>query len=100
MVIMGIIWIPIMDLIGGGVLYQYLQSVQSYIAPPVAAIFLLGIISKRVTSSAAIVTLFSVLLVATLRICSEIFKDSLSGIMYQFATINFSHMAIFMFLLV
>ena len=98
MVIMGIIWIPIMDLIGGGVLYQYLQSVQSYIAPPVAAIFLLGIISKRVTSSAAIVTLFSGLLVATLRICSEIFKDSLSGIMYQFATINFSHMAIFMFL--
>jgi SSS family solute:Na+ symporter len=80
MVIMGIIWIPIMDLIGGGVLYQYLQSVQSYIAPPVAAIFLSG------------------LLVATLRICSEIFKDSLSGIMYQFATINFSHMAIFMFL--
>ena len=98
MVIMGIIWIPIMDLIGGGVLYQYLQSVQSYIAPPVAAIFLLGIISKRVTSSAAIFTLFSGLLVATLRICSEIFKDSLSGIMYQFATINFSHMAIFMFL--
>ena len=98
MVVMGIIWIPIMDLIGGGVLYQYLQSVQSYIAPPVAAIFLLGIISKRVTSSAAIVTLFSGLLVATLRICSEIFKDSLSGIMYQIATINFSHMAIFMFL--
>ncbi len=98
MVVMGIIWIPIMELIGGGVLYQYLQSVQSYIAPPVAAVFLLGISWKRVTSDAAIVTLFSGLIVATLRICSEIYKDSLSGFMYEFATLNFSHMAIFMFL--
>ena len=46
MVVMGIIWIPIMERIGGGVLYQYLQSVQSYIAPPVAAVFLLGITWK------------------------------------------------------
>ena len=39
-VVLGIIWIPIMEKIGGGVMYQYLQNVQSYIAPPVAAVFL------------------------------------------------------------
>ena len=98
MVVMGIIWIPIMERIGGGVLYQYLQSVQSYIAPPVAAVFLLGITWKRVTPDAAIATLFSGLVVAALRIISEIFKESLDGFLYLFATINFSHMAIFMFI--
>ncbi|MBQ4818560.1 sodium:solute symporter [Aquimarina sp. MMG016] len=99
MVIMGIIWIPIMERIGGGVLYQYLQSVQSYIAPPITAVFLLGVLWKRVNAKAAIVTLFSGLVIAAFRITAEIFKDNLSGIAYQFATINFAHMAIFMFII-
>ncbi len=97
-VLLGIVWIPIMNKIGGGVLYQYLQSVQSYIAPPITAVFVLGILWKRVNSKAAIVTLFSGLFIAALRITAEISKDALSGIAYSFATINFAHMAIFMFL--
>ena len=97
-VVLGIIWIPIMDKIGGGVLYQYLQSVQSYIAPPITAVFLLGIIWKRVNSKAAIVTLFSGLIVAAVRILSEIYQTQLSGFALTFATINFAHMAIFMFI--
>lgn len=97
-VILGIVWIPIMEKIGGGVLYQYLQSVQSYIAPPITAVFVLGIIWKRVNSQAAIVTLFSGLGVAALRIVAEIYVDSLSGALLTFATINFAHMAIFMFI--
>ena len=58
-VILGIVWIPIMERIGGGVMYQYLQNVQSYIAPPVTAVFLLGIIWKRVNAQAAISTLIA-----------------------------------------
>ena len=46
-VIIGIAWIPIMANISG-VLYEYLQKVQSYIAPPITAIFLLGIFYKRI----------------------------------------------------
>ncbi|MDT0538973.1 MULTISPECIES: sodium:solute symporter [Croceitalea] len=98
-VVLGIIWIPIMEKIGGGVLYQYLQSVQSYIAPPITAVFLLGILWKRVNSQAAIITLFSGLVIAALRITAEIYQEQLSGIFLSFATINFAHMAIFMFLL-
>lgn len=98
-VVLGIIWIPIMEKIGGGTLYQYLQSVQSYIAPPITAVFLLGVLWKRTNSKAAIVTLFSGLMVAALRIMAEIYQSSLSGAMLEFATINFAHMAIFMFLL-
>jgi SSS family solute:Na+ symporter len=96
-VFLGIIWIPIMDKIGGGTLYKYLQSVQSYIAPPITAVFLLGILWKRVNSKAAIVTLLSGLLVAALRITAEINIDNLSGMAHTFAAINFAHMAIFMF---
>ena len=104
-VVLGIIWIPIMEKIGGGVMYQYLQNVQSYIAPPVTAVFLLGIIWKRVNSEAAITTLLMGLGLLILRLGSEIYyqKEILSGenidnLVYAFATINFAHMAIFMFL--
>jgi len=103
-VLLGIIWIPIMEKIGGGVMYQYLQNVQSYIAPPVTAVFLLGIIWKRVNSSAAITTLLAGFVLLVLRLGSEIFYQSeissnqvVSNLMYDFATINFAHMAIFMF---
>ena len=104
-VVLGIIWIPIMEKIGGGVMYQYLQNVQSYIAPPVTTVFLLGIIWKRVNSKAAITTLMSGLGLLILRLGSEIYYQpqiasgsSVDGFAFAFATVNFSHMAIFMFL--
>ncbi|WP_438964535.1 sodium:solute symporter [Winogradskyella sp.] len=105
-VILGIIWIPIMEKIGGGVMYQYLQNVQSYIAPPVTAVFLLGIIWKRVNSDAAISTLLAGFMFLILRLGTEIYYQSqivsgevVNNIMYRLATINFSHMAILMFIL-
>ena len=104
-VILGIIWIPIMEKIGGGVMYQYLQNVQSYIAPPVAAVFILGIIWKRVNSKAAITTLMAGLVLLIIRLSLEIyFQPEISSdtivdsYMFVFATINFSHMAILMFI--
>ena len=104
-VVLGIVWIPIMEQIGGGVMYQYLQNVQSYIAPPVTAVFLLGIIWKRVNAQAAISTLIAGLVLLVLRLSSEIYyqADISAGLindnlLYGFATINFAHMAIFMFL--
>jgi len=103
-VVLGIIWIPIMEKIGGGVMYQYLQNVQSYIAPPVTAVFLLGIIWKRVNSQAAITTLLAGLVLLIMRLGSEIYyqseiisNETVNSVWFTFATINFSHMAIFMF---
>ena len=104
-VILGIIWIPIMEKIGGGVMYQYLQNVQSYIAPPVTAVFLLGIIWKRVNAEAAITTLLAGLILLILRLGSEIYYQPMiasgqfvDNLMFVFATVNFSHMAILMFI--
>ena len=73
-VILGILWIPIMQNISG-VLYEYLQSVQSYIAPPITAVFLLGIFHKRINSAGALTTLIVGLIVAFLRIGLELASD-------------------------
>ena len=97
-VVLGMLWIPIMYRIGGGVLYQYLQNVQAYIAPPITAVFVLGILWKRMTAQAAIATLFYGLISGTLRIVLELMKDNLGGIGEWYATVNFSHFAIFNFI--
>jgi len=51
----GLLWIPIMKRIseGNSGLYDYLQNVQGFLAPPITAVFLLGIFSKRITSDGA-----------------------------------------------
>lgn len=104
-VLCGFAWIPVMEDIGGGVMYQYLQNVQSYIAPPVTTVFLLGILWKRMNAQAAITTLSAGLVLLVLRLGSEIaFQAEIQAgidpgsLLYAFATINFAHMAIFLFL--
>lgn len=52
-VVAGIIWIPVMKMIAGGGLYQYLQSVQGYLAPPITAVFLLGLFWPRMNAAGA-----------------------------------------------
>ena len=50
-VLLGLVWIPIMKSLGS-VLYEYLQNVQSLIAPAIAAVFLLGVFNRRITPKA------------------------------------------------
>lgn len=50
-VVLGLIWIPIMKSLGS-VLYEYLQNVQSLIAPAIAAVFLLGVFNRKITPKA------------------------------------------------
>lgn len=52
-VVFGIIWIPIMHQMAGGGLYRYLQGVQSYLAPPITAVFILGLFWKRINAHGA-----------------------------------------------
>ena len=58
-VLAGIAWIPIMQQIGGGQLYGYLQNVQSLLSPAIAAVFMLGIFSKRVSPISGLVGIVS-----------------------------------------
>ena len=53
-VVLGLVWIPVMPLISKGGLYQYLQSVQGYLAPPITAVFLLGLFNRRINNRGAV----------------------------------------------
>jgi SSS family solute:Na+ symporter len=98
-VIIGIIWIPIMANISG-VLYEYLQSVQSYIAPPITAVFILGIFYKRINAIGALSTLVMGIVVAFTRIVLELIKDDLDpdGFLFKMGDMNFLSFGAWFFL--
>ena len=97
LVVLGLLWIPLMRLISGQI-YQYLQSVQAYIAPPIAAVFLIGILSKRVNARGAMAALLTGFVLGTARLLLELNKHRLDGWPLAFADINFLHFAFFLFL--
>ncbi len=104
LVLVGLAWIPFMQkLTEGGGIYKYLQSVQAYISPPIAAAFLLGIFYKRINGKGALAALWTGFVLGIGRLVLEfmsqegglsISEDSLLGTM---VTMNFLHYAIFLF---
>ncbi|MEM6513289.1 MAG: sodium:solute symporter [Pseudomonadota bacterium] len=53
-ILLGLAWIPVMPAISDGGLYQYLQNVQGYLAPPITAVFLLAIFNERMNARGAV----------------------------------------------
>jgi SSS family solute:Na+ symporter len=49
MVLIGLLWIPVIQ--GARGLYEYLQGVQSYLAPPIFAVFFFGVFMKRLNAA-------------------------------------------------
>jgi len=96
---LGLLWIPMMKLISGQI-YQYLQSVQAYISPPIAAVFLLGIFWKRMNSAGAVASLATGFVLGVARLVAELNKEALGdGLLYWFSDVNFLHFAILLFVL-
>ena len=54
MTALGLLWLPIMKSIAGGGLYKYIQAVQSFLAPPIVAVFVLGLCWKRMNLKGAV----------------------------------------------
>ncbi|MCC6694053.1 MAG: sodium:solute symporter [Candidatus Hydrogenedentes bacterium] len=97
MVALGLAWIPFMKYISGQ-LYQYLQSVQAYIAPPIAAVFLLGIFFKRLNAAGAMASMLSGFVLGMGRLALELNKGALGdGILFRFADMNFLHFSLCLF---
>ena len=96
LVVLGLLWIPLMRLISGQI-YQYLQSVQAYISPPIAAVFLVGILWRRVNARGAMAALLGGAALGVVRLVAELNKASLSGWMLAYAEINFLHFAVLLF---
>lgn len=96
-VLLGMAWIPLMSRISG-TLYQYLQSVQSYLAPPIAAVFLLGVFFKRINGKGALTGMIAGFIIGLVKLALELFQNDLTGVLHEFATINFLYFCILLFL--
>ena len=96
-VLLGILWIPIMRSIGS-VLYNYLQDVQSVLAPGIAAAFLLGITWKRASAKGGMWGLISGIIIGLTRLGAKVYYTNVpdaaqtwfKSIFYDFNWLFFS----------
>lgn len=104
LVLLSLGWIPFMNALMGGGIFHYLQSIQAYIAPPIAAVFLLGLFYKWVNAHAAIITLWTGFVIGMFRLVLEFMANEGSltltadSALGYFLGINFLHFALFLFL--
>ncbi|MER3524478.1 MAG: sodium transporter [Ignavibacteria bacterium] len=100
MVLLGLAWIPFIGLLSDERMYVYLQSVQAYISPPIAACFLFGIFWHRVNGKGAIASLLTGFMLGAFRFIIEIQAKTGtldSAFLHSVASVNFLHYAIFLF---
>jgi solute:Na+ symporter, SSS family len=57
MVIIGLLWIPVIQ--GAKGLYDYLQGIQAYLAPPIFVVFFFGVFMKRLNGPGCLATLIT-----------------------------------------
>jgi SSS family solute:Na+ symporter len=100
MVLLGLAWVPFIHLISGQ-LYIYLQSVQAYISPPIAACFILGILWPRLNGRGAMTSLLTGFFLGALRFILELQDHGKTKLTSPIARLivdmNFLHYAILMF---
>jgi solute:Na+ symporter, SSS family len=109
LVFVGVAWIPFMEsLMNGEGLFKYLQSIQAYISPPIAAVFLLGLFFRRLNAKGAIYSLWTGFFLGMGRLALEyltagykkgeaILQANPDGMIIGIVEINFLHFAILLF---
>ncbi len=78
-VLLGLAWMPIM--MNMDTLYNYLQSIQSLLAPSMVAVFTLGIFSKRITPKAGEWGLIGGFVIGMIRLITNVFTDNGNTVM-------------------
>lgn len=96
LVLLGLAWIPLLKILEGG-LFQKLQSIQSYISPPIAAVFLLGLFYPKLNGRGAKASLLSGAVLGALRLILELTQVELPVYLAWFVEMNFLHFALFLF---
>nr|XP_015215606.1 PREDICTED: sodium/glucose cotransporter 5 [Lepisosteus oculatus] len=71
LVAVSVVWIPILQSANSGQLYVYIQSVTSYLAPPVTAIFVLAVFWRRTNEAGAFWGLMVGLAIGLVRMIME-----------------------------
>lgn len=100
-VVGAILIVPLVKLISSQI-YIFLQSVQAFVSPPITAVFLFGLFSKKINSKTAIITLIVGESIGLARLFVEILKNmdvALHPTFIWILQINFLHFAVFLFIL-
>ena len=74
-VVLGVLWIFVIQAMGKS-LYDYIQSIQSLLAPAIAAVFLLGVCWKKTSPKAGMWTLIAGLVLGFTRLVTMIVNPS------------------------
>ena len=101
LVILGMLWVPFIKNINPQ-LFLYLQAVQAYVSPPIAACFVFGILWPRLNAHGAITSLLSGFVLGTIRFVLEVLDKShhfTAGPIRWLLDMNFLHYAILMFVI-
>jgi SSS family solute:Na+ symporter len=102
LVVLGLLWIPFMKYISSQ-LYLYMQSVQAYIAPPIAGCFLLGLFVPRLNGPGAVASLLTGFVLGAGRLALELVNGPAhtglppGSLWAWIAGINFLHYAVLLF---
>ncbi len=81
MVLIGLVWIPVIQ--GGRGLYDYLQGVQAYLAPPIFVVFFLGVFNKRLNSKGGIAALLVGFVMGLFRLAVDTPVKLVHGFSYE-----------------
>jgi solute:Na+ symporter, SSS family len=80
MVLIGLLWIPVIQ--GSRGLYDYLQGVQAYLAPPIFVVFFLGIFWKRLNAKGCMWALVVGFLLGIFRLAVDTPPQMIEGFAY------------------
>lgn len=69
LVLVGLAWLPVIQ--GARGLYEYLQGVQGYLAPPIFTVFFLGVFNKRLNAMGALAALIVGFALGALRLAVD-----------------------------
>jgi SSS family solute:Na+ symporter len=69
MVLIALLWIPVIQ--GARGLYEYLQSVQGYLAPPIFTVFFFGLFNKRLNAKGCLAALIVGFLLGAFRLAVD-----------------------------
>ena len=81
MVIIGLLWIPVIQ--GGRGLYDYLQGMQAYLAPPIFVVFFLGVFVKRLNAKGCLWALISGFALGIFRLAIDTPVKLMQGFHYE-----------------
>ena len=67
LVVISVVWIPILQAAQGSQLFVYIQSITSYLAPPICAVYLLAVFWPRTNEPGAFWGLMGGLVIGLIR---------------------------------